>query len=161
MSGMRNTTAGLLIVAGFLVSTAAPAESTDAIGMGTWTLNPAQSSFKPGPAPQGLTTSFEAVGTGVKWTSQRQGPDGKPMTTSYTGSYDGKEYPVTGSSTTDMVVLRRIDAHTTERINKKDGKVVSTELRTVAKDNKSYTTTVTGMTAKGEPIDTRMVFDRK
>jgi hypothetical protein len=59
------------------------------------------------------------------------------------------------------VVLRRIDAFTTERVNKKDGRIVSTETRVVAKDGKSYTTTVKGTTAKGEPIDTRMVFDKQ
>jgi hypothetical protein len=46
-------------------------------------------------------------------------------------------------------------------VNKKDGKVVSTETRVVAKDGKSYTTTVKGKTAKGEPIDVRMVFDKQ
>jgi hypothetical protein len=68
---------------------------------------------------------------------------------------------VKGSPTADAVVLRRIDARTTERVNKKDGKVASTERRVITKDGKSYTTTVKGTTAKGEPIDTVMVFDKQ
>jgi len=79
----------------------------------------------------------------------------------YTASYDGKDYPLKGSSIYDAVALRRIDAHTTERLNKKDGKVVNTERREVAKDGKSYVTTVKGKTAKGDTIDTRMVFEKQ
>jgi hypothetical protein len=64
-------------------------------------------------------------------------------------------------SCVDAVSLRNIDVYTTERVNKKDGKVVSTETRVIAKDGRSYTTTVKGTTAKGEPIDHRMVFDKQ
>ena len=74
---------------------------------------------------------------------------------------DGEDYPLKGSPVTDAVSLRRINALTTERVNKKEGKVVSTETREVAKDGKSYTTTVKGTTAKGEPIDHRMVFEKQ
>lgn len=129
--------------------------------MGSWKLNVEKSKFSPGPAPKGITTKFEPAGKGVKWTSERMGADGKVIASEFTGEYDGKEYPMKGSPTADAVVLRRINATTTERINKKDGKVVSTETREIAKDAKSYTTTVKGTTAKGEPIDHRMVFDKQ
>ena len=129
--------------------------------MGTWKLNVEKSKFNPGPAPTNLTTRFEPAGKGVKWRSERIGADGKPNVAEYTADYDGKDYPIKGSPTADAVSLRRINALTTERVNKKEGKVVTTEVREVAKDGKSYTTTVKGTTAKGEPIDHRMVFDKQ
>jgi len=38
--------------------------------------------------------------------------DGKPVHNEWTGKYDGKDYPVTGSSTEDTRSYRRVDAHT-------------------------------------------------
>jgi hypothetical protein len=130
-------------------------------GLGTWKLNVEKSKFSPGPAPKSITTRFEPAGKGVKWTGERIGDDGKPVVSEFTANYDGKDYPLKGSPVTDAVALRRINELTTERINKKDGKVVSTETRVVARDGKSYTTTVKGTTAKGEPIDNLMVFDKQ
>ena len=158
---MRSTLRNFAFIAVVAGSPGVLADSSTDPGFGSWKLNEHKSTFRPGPAPKGLTTTFEAAGTGVKWVSRRIGPDGSVMVAEYTGHYDGKDYPVTGSPTTDSVTLRRIDARTTERVNKKDGKVVSTERREVAPDGRSYTTTVTGTTAKGEPINTRMVFDRQ
>ena len=133
----------------------------DQMGMGTWKLNVEKSKFSPGPAPKSITTKFEADGKGVKWSADRTDSAGKVTRSEYAGAYDGKEYPLKGSAVVDAVVLRKIDSHTTERINKKDGKVVTVETRKVAQDGKSYTTTVKGTTAKGEPIDIVMVFDKQ
>jgi hypothetical protein len=141
---------------------AAWAQSPEATtGMGTWKLNIEKSRFNPGPAPKGLVTRFEPSGKGVSWTAERTLADGTTTKASYTGLYDGKEYPLSGSPTADAIVMRRIDGRTTERINMKAGKVVTTERRTVAADGRSYTTTVKGTTAKGEPIDHLMVFDKQ
>ena len=153
---LRHAFLGLIVAAMASVYAQAPDP-----GMGTWKLNAEKSRFNPGPAPKDLTTRFEPSAGGVKWTSERMGADGKPVTAEYTANYDGKQYPVKGSPTADTVVLRRIDPMTTERVNMKDGKIVSTERRVIAKDGKSYTTTVKGTTAKGEPIDIVMVFDKQ
>ena len=142
-------------------SAALVAAAADPVGMGTFRLDPAKSSFSPGPPPQSLTTTFQPEGNKVTWKSERVGADGKASSATYTGSYDGKEYPITGSPTADAIILKRIDAYTTERINKKGGQVVTTERRVVAKDGKSYVTTVTGKTAKGEPIAIKMHFDKQ
>jgi hypothetical protein len=136
-------------------------QAADSPEMGTWKLNEAKSTFSPGPAPKDLVTTFSQSGTGVKWKSERAGPDGKKAVATYDAKYDGKEYAIVGSPTADKVVLRRIDARTTERVNMKDGKVTTTERREVAADGRSYVTTVTGTTSKGEPVKNRMVFDRQ
>lgn len=158
---LRSAILGLALAALATATTSVSAQSTEAVGLGTWKLNVEKSKFSPGPAPKGITTRFESAGKGVKWTGERIAPDGKRITSEFTASYDGKDYPLKGSPTADAVSLRRIDNLTTERINKKDGKVVSTERRRVAKDGKSYTTTVKGTTAKGEAIDNLMVFDKQ
>ena len=147
-------------IAAFATATFVWAQSSEAVGVGTWKLNVEKSKFSPGPAPKSITTKFEPDGKGVKWKVERTAADGQVTVSEFTAQYDGKDYPLKGSTTVDAVSMRRVDPLTTERVNKKDGKVVSTEIRKVAKDGKSYTTTVKGMTAKGEPIDTVMVFDK-
>ena len=158
---LRNAVFGLALAAFAAVTTHVSAQSPAPVGAGTWKLNVEKSKFSPGPAPKSITTHFEPAGKGVKWTSTRITGDGKSLASEFTANYDGKDYPLKGSPTADAISLRRIDALTTERINKKEGKVVSTEMRKVAKDGKSYTTTVKGTSAKGEPIDHLMVFDKQ
>ncbi len=45
--------------------------------------------------------------------------------------------------------LKRIDAHTTEHIDKKSGKVVMTFTRKVSRDGKTLKVTVTGTNPQG------------
>lgn len=130
-------------------------------GWGTWKLDTERSRFSPGPPPRSLTTRFEPSGDGVKWSSERVGPDGQRSIAQYTARYDGKDYPISGSPGADTISLRRVDSRTTERVNKRNGKVVSVETRRVAADGDSYVTNVTGKTAKGEAIDHMMWFNRQ
>lgn len=100
------------LITGAALSVACLAWAADAEpGLGTWKLNTAKSKFS-GPAPQSVTTTFDADGKdGVKWKSERITADGKSLTATYTGYYDGKDYRLAGSPNADTVSLRRIDAH--------------------------------------------------
>jgi len=148
-----------LALAAFAAVTSASAQ-TEAVGLGTWKLNIEKSKYSPGPAHKRFTVKFEAAGDGVKVTGEGIGADGKPFTSEYTANYDGKEVPYKGSASIDTVSMRRIDARTTERIDKKDGKVVQTLRRVVAKDGKSFTATTKGTNAKGEPVNNVLVWDK-
>src|SRR5713226_3380917 len=86
--------------------------------VGTWKLNVAKSKYNPGPAPQSQTLKVEASGKGEKVTSEVVGADGKTTKAEYTANFDGKDYPITGNPNSDTVSLKRIDARTTERIDK-------------------------------------------
>ena len=104
--------------------------------------------------------TMEAAGKGVKYTAKGVGADGKPTGASYTAEYDGKDVPLTGSAIADTTSLKRIDANTVERTNKKGGKVVLTIRREYAKDGKSFTATTKGMNAQGQPANNVLFFDR-
>jgi hypothetical protein len=129
---------------------------------GTWKLNVTKSKYTPGPAPQSLIVKWEPAGKGGVWlTSEGIGPDGNPFKGTYTANYDGKDYPYVGSPAFDTISLRRIDANTVERTDKKAGKVVQVLTRVMAKDGKTFTVTSKGMTAKGEPIHNVSVFEKQ
>jgi hypothetical protein len=118
---------------------------------GTWKLDASKSKFDPGPAPRSVIVTFEPAGDGVKVTANMVGPDGTRTQTTYTGDYDGRDNPITGSSAGgDTVALKRIDERTTQRIDKKDGKVLMTYTRKVSPDGKTLTVTVKGTNAKGQ-----------
>ena len=137
----------------------ASAQAADPV-IGTWKLDVAKSKYSPGPPPKSLTVRFEAAGAGVKVTSDGVPADGQATHTEYTANYDGKDYPITGSAIADTVSLKRIDANTVERTDKKGGKVVQTLTRKVSSDGKMMTTTVKGTNAQGQPVNNELVFGK-
>ncbi len=129
--------------------------------VGTWKLDVAKSKYSPGPAPQSLMLKIEASGQGEKVTADFVNADGTRGTTQYTANFDGKDYPLTGSQNADTVSLKRIDARTTERTDKKGGKVVLTFPRVVSQDGKTMTVTIKGTNAQGQAVNNVEVFEKQ
>ena len=129
--------------------------------MGTWKLNVAKSKYSPGPAPQALTVKVEPSGQGEKVTTEFVNADGTRTTTEYTANFDGKDNPLTGSQMADTVSLKRINARTTERTDKKGDKVAQTLRRVVSQDGKTMTVTTKGTNAQGQAVNNVIVFDKQ
>ena len=129
--------------------------------VGTWVLNVSKSKFSPGPAPKSETRTYVLAGQEIKASSKGVGADGKPTASEWTVNYDGKERPITGDPDVDSLVLKRVDAFTTETTEKKNGKIVITGSRVISRDGKLMTITVKGTTAKGQTINDVMVFDKR
>lgn len=130
--------------------------------LGSWKLNIAKSKFGPGPVIQAETNQVEPFGgNGIKLTAQITRADGTKVTESYAGTFDGKEFSVGGDANVDAAYLKRIDAHTMERINKKAGKPTTSMKYVVSKDGKTKTVTITGTTSQGEPVNTVLVFEKQ
>jgi hypothetical protein len=146
---------GVIVVAALLA-----AQGSDP-RVGTWNLNVAKSKYNPGPAPKSQVLTIEAAGAGEKVTSEMVSASGEKTSTSYTATFDGKPHPLTGSPTADSVTLKRIDSHTTERVDSKGGKTVTTYHRVVSKDGKTMTVTTKGTDAKGQPTNNVVVFEKK
>ncbi len=136
------------------------AQASDA-RIGTWKLNVAKSKFSPGPAPQSLTSKVEASGDGEKVTIEGVNAAGTPTMSQYTANFDGKDYPLTGVQNADKVSLKRIDAQTTVRTDKKGDTVVATLTRVVSQDGKTMTVTVKGTNAQGQAVDNVLVFEKQ
>jgi len=129
--------------------------------IGTWKLNLAKSQFSPGPAFKSLTVTFEAAGHAIKVTSDAIDPEGKALHTEYTASYDGKDYPITGSPTSDTVSLKKINARTSLRTDKKGGTVVGNYTRKVSAGGETLTVNQTGKDANGKAIKNTLVLDKQ
>jgi hypothetical protein len=129
--------------------------------IGTWKLNVEKSKFSPGPALQSQTLKVEASGEGEKVTMEGVNAAGTPIMFQYTAHFDGNDYPLAGAQNADTVSLKRIDARTTERTDKKGDKVVATLTRVVSQDGKTMTVTVKGTNAQGQAVDTVVVYEKQ
>jgi hypothetical protein len=144
-----------------LLGGAVLAQSTDS-QVGTWKLNLAKSKYSPGPAPKSATTKIEAVGAGTKVIVDNVQADGSIGHWEYTGNYDGKDIPMTGNNpNADMVARTRINATTIQMINKKGGKVTTTQTSVVSADGKTRTVTTKGVNAAGQTVHNVGVYDRQ
>jgi hypothetical protein len=59
------------------------------------------------------------------------------------------------------VSLKRLDARTIERTDKKGDKVVATSTRVVSEDGKTMTVTVTGTNAQGQAMNNVTVWEKQ
>ena len=155
---MKIRTIGLTLALCFFAGAACFA--ADDPQMGTWKLNEAKSKTAPG--MEKLTTVvYEAVGDQMKVTIDGTDADGKPIHNEWTGKFDGKDYAVTGDSTSDMRSYKKIDSHKLKFTVKKGDKTIATGRIVVAADGKSRTVTTSGTDAEGKKTNNIVVYDKQ
>ena len=150
--------ASFLSLAVLFVAVAAIVAAEDA-NMGTWNLNEAKSKIT-GKA-KNTKVVYEAAGDSVKVTVDGVDADGKAIHNEWTGKFDGKEYPVTGDSAATTRTYKRVNAHTLDLSNKKDGKITLTGKITVSADGKTRTVAITGTGADGKKVTNTYVYDKQ
>ena len=128
---------------------------------GNWKVNLAKSKYDPGPVPKGPNFSkIEAIPGGLKFTNDGVNAEGKPTHNEWSGKFDGKDNPVKGDPNRDTAALKKINDHTLEIVNKKDGKVTTTNRQVFSKDGKTRTGTTTGTNTKGQKVNNSVVYDK-
>jgi len=129
--------------------------------LGTWKLNEAKSKIAPG-APKNTTVTLEAAGDMVKVTVDGVSGEGKPTHNEWKGKYDGKDYPVSGdTSSGDARSYAKVDDNTMKLVVKMAGKTVYTGSIVLSADGKTRTVTVNGTNAKGEKFTSVSVYDKQ
>jgi hypothetical protein len=128
--------------------------------MGTWKLNETKSKIPAG-APKNTTVVYEAAGDNVKVTVDGVDGQGKPAHNEWTGKFDGKDYPVTGDTASDMRSYKQVNDHTLELTAKKGGKVTIEGKVTVSADGKTRTVQATGTDPSGKKVKTEGVYDKQ
>jgi hypothetical protein len=136
----------------------ASAQSSDPLN-GTWKLNPAKSTYSPGPAMQSATVTFEGTDAARKVTVDNTQATGATQHWSFSGAF-GKELPVAGNPNADVEVLKRINATTIEAQYLKGGKPTIKYTEVLSADGKTLTITGTGTDAQGQTIHNVLVFSK-
>ncbi len=143
---------------------AAPAVLFAQSEAGTWKLNASKSKYSGVATPKSRTQTWESQGDGVKHHTEGVAGDGSPIGYSFSGKYDGRDTPITGSGApngADSVALKRIDGNTTEATWKKGGKVVNTSRTSVSKDGKVMTTNAKGTNPDGTKVNVHAVYEKQ
>jgi hypothetical protein len=129
--------------------------------LGTWKMNIAKSKFSPGPAPKSVTTVYSQDGDWIVLKSTGVDGTGQPIARENRYKRDGKEYPFNGPNGRGKITVRKIDDYTAEAITKLDGGGTVTTRSVISKDGKIRTQTSNGVNAKGEKVNSVIVFDRQ
>src|SRR5262249_40235707 len=90
--------------------------------MGTWKLNEARSKFTPGTA-KFTTVTFKNMFGNIKVASDGTAANGQRVHVEWSGKFDGKDYPVTGSPDSDARSYTKVNDRTLQVTAKKNGKV--------------------------------------
>ena len=129
--------------------------------VGTWKLDVAKSTYKPGPAPKSTTVVISAAeGKGLKIDVDAEMPDG-PMKWSYTNTRDGKETPVTGNPNYDAVKVTQVSPTEGTIQYMKGGKPSLSAKTSVSKDGKTLTVTTTGTNAAGQTVHNVALYTKQ
>jgi hypothetical protein len=147
-------------IAALIAASAASAQTTEPV-IGTWKLDVAKSTYKPGPAPKSSTLTIEPAGTGLKVAIDAVNADGSPLKWGFTTMRDGKEEaPVTGHPMFDVVTSTRTNATAGTNVYRKGGKVVMTTNLAISPDGKTMTLTSTGTDPKGQAIHNVAIYTK-
>ena len=150
-----------LVIGAFVLLTTVGAQSKDPF-VGTWRLNVAKSKYSPGPVPKSVTTTYEAAGKGYKVSVRNEPASGPVQEYSYSTNLDGADVKITGTNpNADTIAVKRVDAHTLEVVNKKGGKVTTTQRNSVSPDGKTRTVTTTGTDGQGQKVNNTGVFEKQ
>ena len=127
--------------------------------MGTWKLNAAKSKFAHSSAKNN-TVVYSPAFLAVKVTVDGVDAKGKPTHSEWTGNFDGKDHPVTGSTTADSRSYTKVNDRTLNFAEKKGGKVAVSGQIVVSADGKSRTVTTTSPGRKGKMVKNTAVYDK-
>jgi hypothetical protein len=157
-STRRLTGTKLTVLFAVAFGAAIAAQAADPL-MGTWNLDAAKSSYKPG--PKSATVVISGVDKEVKVAVDAVMPDGTPVKSGYTSTRDGEDVPVTGHPAYETANVTRTSPSESTIVYKKGGKMVATTKTSVAKDGATMTAATTGTDAKGQPMNNLGVYSRK
>jgi len=128
--------------------------------MGTWKMNEAKSKIPAG-YMKNSTVVYTMDGDNIKVTTDGTDGTGKPFQTSWTGKFDGKDYPLTGDPTADSRMYTQVNDHTLSLTNKKGDKVIATGTITVSADGKTRTLKVNGTDTAGKKVSSTSLYDKQ
>ena len=153
----------IVIVACFVVAGAGlVVQAQNTVPVGTWKLDPAKSTYKPGPAPKSVVLKIEAAGMGATTTVDAVAADGSTQHWAFTGNYDGKDVPITGNNPNgDTAARKRVNATTTETTYRKGGKITTVNTSVLSADGQTLTISVKGTDAQGRTVNNVQVYERQ
>jgi len=137
------------------------ANSAKDLVLGTWTLNVAKSTYRPGPPPKSQVRTYEPHADGIHAVIKTVEADGRSTTIEYTAKYDGVDYPITGNPDWDVITLKRVNAYAAEAALSHGGSEIGHARRVISQDGKTMTITFHAQVEGRPVVDNVYVFDKQ
>ena len=142
----------------------ASAQAKDDPSLGSWKLNVAKSRFTPGPPKKGDTRSYEVTDGWLIVTTESISGAGTRTGVRFAAKFDGKPYPQIGrfAPTVTLITYEPVDRLTLKYTQREtNGKLVSTNTRTVSADGKTMTIEQKTTDANGRPVVNVEFYERQ
>jgi hypothetical protein len=129
--------------------------------MGTWKLNEAKSKIPAGVGKNTTVVYSAAANDMIKVTTDGVDASGKTSHSEWTGKFDGKPYPVTGTDSSDSRSYTAKGERTLDLVVMKGGKTVATGKIEVAEDGKTRTVDIDETSADGKKLKAKFMYDKQ
>ena len=126
--------------------------------IGTWKLDVAKSKSTNG-LPTSETRTYSAEGSAIMASTEGVNAQGKPISTHYEATADGKERP-TGAPGMSLSI-KQTGSGAYAGTTKKDGKVVSTNVAVISGGGKVFTFKTKGTDAEGKEFTSTTVYEKQ
>lgn len=124
--------------------------------IGSWKLDVAKST---NPLPKSETRTYAMEGGAIMSTNEGVNAAGKPISTHYEATADGKDRPTGAPGMTLSIKLTGPGAYA--GTSKKDGKVVSTNVAVISGGGKIFTFKTKGTDADGKAYTSTVVYEKQ
>lgn len=128
--------------------------------VGTWNLDASKSKYPDGAAPKALTRTYTEGSDGITMVVKGTAADGSSISQQATYKYDGKDYPMSGSTHWDSLAVKKVNGSTVRSTLKKGGKVVGHSQRRVSAHG-TVLTLHTTYTEAGKSHDETAVYNKQ
>jgi hypothetical protein len=130
---------------------------------GTWKMNADKSTRNnEEPLPRSLVIRYEPRPNGESVTIWRVTHDERSETFSFILRYDGKDYPhPLQEERADSICARKLEDGSIEVIHKKNGKMVSQEIRRCSTDGRQMTLQSESLSKSGRWISRVVIFEKQ
>ena len=125
---------------------------------GTWQLNREKSDIPAVTKSQVLLLETDGVLVTMRATVVND--KGEPLTISFDGKFDGRDYPVAGTPFADTVSYRLLNPNTIEGVSKKKGTVIVEETVVLSDDEKSIRVKYVTFDRQRRSSTSQAVFER-
>jgi hypothetical protein len=127
---------------------------------GTWKLDPAKSTYNPGPGPKDQTIVISGTDASRKVSVDLTPQNGNAVHWEVSGA-PGAQLPVVGTNANaDTYVFTRINATTLEAQYLREGKPTIKQTAVISADGTTLTVTATGTDAQGRTVNNVAVYGK-
>ena len=132
----------------------------DDLWNGTWVLDPAACTYKPGKVRKSDTRVYTVTGDKIHLSGDVEFADGKKIHVEFDAAYDGKDYQVKGNPKVQTIAIERIDEYRSKATTKRNGKITAVGNRVISKDGDTMTVSNSGTDEDGVQYNDVLVFHR-